>query len=80
MATHPNQHVLKRHLGGKTETQADLRLRLADDESPEQSEANQGLRLEAGDTVLVCSDGLSDLVTKSAPCCGRRRRRPPPSV
>lgn len=63
MATHPNQHVLLRHLGGKTETQADLRLRLADDESPEQSEANQGLRLEAGDTVLVCSDGLSDLVT-----------------
>ncbi len=62
MATHPNQHVLLRHLGGKTETQADLRLRLTDEETPEQSQANQGLRLEAGDMVLVCSDGLSDLV------------------
>jgi protein phosphatase len=62
-STHPNQHVLLRHLGGKTDTQADLRLQLTADETLEQSEANQGLRLEAGDTVLVCSDGLSDLVT-----------------
>lgn len=62
-AAHPNQHVLLRHLGGKTEPRADLRLKLTEAETAEASEANQGLRLEAGDTVLLCSDGLSDLVT-----------------
>ncbi|MBP7693365.1 MAG: serine/threonine-protein phosphatase [Anaerolineales bacterium] len=62
MASHPNQHVLLRHLGGKTDAQADLRIKLTETETPAESEANQGLRLEAGDTVLLCSDGLSDLV------------------
>ncbi len=60
--THPNQHVLLRHLGTRGESKADIRLKLADDETPDQSEQNQGLTLDVGDTVLVCSDGLSDLV------------------
>ncbi len=59
---HPNQHMVLRHLGGKVEARADFRLRLADTETPAQSEANQGLTLAKGDQVLICSDGLSDLV------------------
>lgn len=60
--THPNRHVVRRHLGGKVDVQPDLRLRLMDDESKEQSEHNQGQHLNSGDTVLLCSDGLTDLV------------------
>lgn len=60
--THPNQHVLLRHLGTRGEAKPDIRLKLSDDETPDQSEQNQGMPLDAGDTVLVCSDGLSDLV------------------
>ncbi len=62
-ATHPNQHVLLRYIGGRVNAKPDFRLILDSAETPEQSEANQGLCLEPGDGVLVCSDGLSDLVS-----------------
>ncbi len=58
----PQRHVVYRHLGKDPEAKPDFRLRLAAGESAEQSEQNQGLLLAAGDTVLLCSDGLSDLV------------------
>ena len=60
--THPNAHVLHRHLGGEKDPLPDFRLRLSDTESDEQSEANQGLLLLPGDQLLLCSDGLTDLV------------------
>jgi protein phosphatase len=78
--SHPNQHVLLRHLGGKDDAQPDFRLKLADDEPVEQSEANQGLRLEPGDTVLVCSDGLSDLVKGDEIVAVLRKQKPEPAV
>jgi serine/threonine protein phosphatase PrpC len=59
---HPNRHVVLRHLGDDPNEQPDFRLRLSADETPEQSKENQGLTLEPGDTVLVCSDGLTDVV------------------
>jgi protein phosphatase len=59
---HPHRHVVRRHLGGKPDVEIDTRLRLADEELPEQSRQNQGLRLQPGDGVLLCSDGLTDLV------------------
>jgi protein phosphatase len=59
---HPNRHVVRRHLGGKADVKPDLRLRLADGESNEQSEQHQGLPLNPGEVVLLCSDGLTDLV------------------
>lgn len=62
-ASHPNQHVLLRYIGGRVNAKPDFRLILDSAETSEQSEANQGLQLESGDGVLVCSDGLSDLVT-----------------
>lgn len=59
---HPNAHVIRRYLGAKHPLRADLRLRLHPTESDAQSEANQGMRLLAGDRLLLCSDGLTDLV------------------
>jgi len=59
---HPHRHVVRRHLGGDANVRADFRLRLAEDEAPEQSMRNQGVLLEPGSQVLICSDGLSDLV------------------
>lgn len=59
---HPNVHVLRRHIGGAQDPAVDTRLRLSPDETDEQAQANQGLRLRPGDQVLACSDGLTDLV------------------
>lgn len=59
---HPNAHVLRRHLGSKQPVEPEFRLRLSDAETPEQAKANQGLRLNASDQLVLCSDGLTDLV------------------
>jgi len=59
---HPNAHVIRRHLGSQNPVVPDFRLRLRPDETDEQAEANQGLLLLPGDRLLLCSDGLTDLV------------------
>jgi protein phosphatase len=59
---HPNAHVLRRHLGAAVLPRVDTRLRLADAESDEQSRMNQGLQLGRSDIVLLCTDGLTDMV------------------
>jgi len=59
---HPNQHVLLRYLGAKVNAKPDLRLMLKDGLTQDEAESNQGMRLLPGDTILLCSDGLSDLV------------------
>jgi len=59
---HPNVHVIRRYLGSSKTPQADIRLRLAKDESDTQSRSNQGLRLHPGDLLLLCTDGLTDVV------------------
>jgi protein phosphatase len=60
--SHPHRHVVRRHLGNDPNVRADFRLRLADHEAPEASMRNQGLLLDPGSHLLLCSDGLSDLV------------------
>lgn len=59
---HPQAHVLRRYIGAPRQTEPDLRLRLKVDESDKQSQANQGLTLQSGDMLLLCTDGLTDLV------------------
>ena len=60
---HPNAHILRRYLGGNLEPQPDFRLRLSPTEDVKLSEVNQGVELEPGDEVLLCTDGLTDLVS-----------------
>lgn len=60
---HPNAHVIRRYLGSRQEVLPDTRLRLNPAESDQQARSNQGLHLQPGDLILLCSDGLTDLVS-----------------
>lgn len=62
---HPNAHVIRRYLGSPTPPEGDLRLNLSRDESDAASQANQGMTLKSGDRLLLCSDGLTDLVSEN---------------
>jgi len=62
MREHPNLHVIRRYLGGLKLPDVDFRMRIDNEESNEESENNQGFHLEPGDTILLCTDGLTDLV------------------
>ncbi len=59
---HPNAHVIRRYIGAPNGVQPDTRLYLQGDESDQQAESNQGLKLRPGDRIVICSDGLTDLV------------------
>ena len=59
---HPNVHVIRRYLGSPNPPEVDFRLRLYDSEADALAEGNQGMLLRPGDTFLICSDGLTDLV------------------
>lgn len=59
---HPNAHVIRRYLGSRQQVVPDLRLYLRPAESDAHAEANQGMHLYPGDVLLLCSDGLTDLV------------------
>jgi len=59
---HPRSHIIRRYLGSKSSVVPDLRLKLIPEENDAQAIANQGVQLLPGDQLLLCSDGLSDLV------------------
>lgn len=59
---HPNTHVIRRFLGSAQPPEVDLRVRLDDRESDQEARANQGMTLQNDDMLLLCSDGLTDLV------------------
>jgi serine/threonine protein phosphatase PrpC len=59
---HPYVHVIRRYLGSSKTPEADTRMRLATDESDTQARSNQGLRLLPGDMLMLCTDGLTDVV------------------
>lgn len=56
------QHVIRRYLGATSDPTPDFRLRLSAADTDAQLLANQGFELQPGDQVLLCSDGLHDLV------------------
>lgn len=60
--SHPRRHLIRSYLGSADPIKPDLRLYLADNETLEQAKANQGLPLLPKDLILLCSDGLSDLL------------------
>ena len=62
---HPNAHVIRRYLGSRQPVEPDTRLSFKKEEKDDQNEANQGMRLLPGDQIVLCSDGLTDLVEKS---------------
>ena len=59
---HPNVHVIRRYLGSPDPPEVDFRLRLYDSEADALAEGNQGMEIHSGDTLVICSDGLTDLV------------------
>ena len=62
VAGHPNSHVIRRYLGSPRPPEVDFRIRLEPGESDARALGNQGMQLKAGDRLVVCTDGLSDLV------------------
>jgi protein phosphatase len=58
---HPNAHVIRRFLGSRQDVVPDMRL--CSSANGICSEANQGEVLLPGDVLIICSDGLTDLVS-----------------
>ena len=61
--SHPNAHLIRRYLGSKQPAIPDFRINLPPDDSNGNAASNQGMNIVAGDCLLLCSDGLTDLVS-----------------
>ena len=60
--SHPRRHLIRSYLGSADPINPDLRLYLEPSENHEQAKANQGLPLIPNDRILICTDGLTDLL------------------
>ena len=63
--SHPNLHVIRRYIGSSEPPEPDLRMYLQPGENDQRARANQGTTLKPGDVVMLCTDGLTDLVNDS---------------
>jgi protein phosphatase len=61
-AQHPNIHVIRRYLGSKDTVEPELRLHLAESAKKSAETTEPGIKLLPGDRLIVCTDGLTDLV------------------
>jgi PPM family protein phosphatase len=59
---HPNVHVIRRYLGSLKLPEVDFRLKLSENDNAVQAQKNQGMALQPDDILLLCSDGLTDMV------------------
>lgn len=59
---HPNVHVIRRYLGSLKLPEVDFRLKLNESDNAVQAQKHQGMTLQPDDIILVCSDGLTDMV------------------
>ncbi|MBW8010631.1 MAG: serine/threonine-protein phosphatase [Chloroflexi bacterium] len=59
---HPNANIIRRYLGSSKSFEVDFRLRTHPEEKDANAVKNQGTRLQTGDRLLLCSDGLSDMI------------------
>jgi serine/threonine protein phosphatase PrpC len=57
---HPNANVIRRYLGSPQEVEVDTRLR--SERSGRYTAENQGQDIRPGDRLLLCSDGLNDMI------------------
>lgn len=63
--THPNRHVLTQHLGTNAPLQVDHKLiALGSALHGDLRKMKRSLTLQPGDTILLCSDGVSDKVRR----------------
>ena len=58
--SHPHANIIRRYLGSSKKVEVDLRIRT--DKRAKPSKKYQGMRLYPGDRLILCSDGLSDMV------------------
>lgn len=77
---HPHAHVLRRHIGGDKPPEPDLRVRVSGSPEDSGSTSHQGLTLRAGDHILLCSDGLTDLVQADEIAAALRSAAPADAV
>ncbi len=59
---HPNVHIIRRYLGSLKLPEVDFRMKLSDSDNSVVSMKNQGSVLQPQDIILLCSDGLTDMV------------------
>ena len=72
--SHPNLHVIRRYIGSSEPPEPDLRLYLRPGESDLEAKANQGMLLAPGDVIMLCTDGLTDLVNDNEIVAALQRR------
>ena len=59
---HPNVHVIRRHLGSVELPGVDFRLYLKPENPRKRQRRIKGTRLRPGDILLLCTDGLTDMI------------------
>ncbi len=62
-AEHPNRHVLRRYLGSPNPPAVDSHVHFQSNHDPAHNTDINSLSLQKNDIVMLCSDGLTDLVT-----------------